>query len=216
MATSETEIANIALTRLGQRPITSLDQNSPTAEACNLHYPLCRDTLLRSYFWRFAITRTALSPSTTAPAFEFSTAFPLPPEFLRLVRTSLDIESAGYIDRYGYGNAYGYTPGSDPYRLESVFIDGVPTRCLVCNEASISIEYVAKITDVAQFDPMFTDVLAQFLAAQVAMLITDNAKLAEQMVMIYKDKIADARSAGAMEGTPRQIVETNGWLVARA
>lgn len=216
MATSETEIANLALSRIGKNnPITSLTENTVAAELCRLHYPICRDYLLRSHLWRFAIRRAALTRITATPAFEFDYAFQLPNDFLRLVRSSLEASKFSGPAIYGYPGINGYANEGQSYRLEGMTISGVATRVIVCNDDTLSIEYVAKVTDVAQFDPMFTDVLAQYLAANICMPLADNASLAESVMAIYKDKLSDARSTGAMEGTPREVVDVSPWIAAR-
>lgn len=212
-ATSETQIANLALTRIGHnKQISSLDEGTVAADLCKLHYPMCRDTLLRAHTWRFAIKRVALSALSASPAFEFAYAYPLPADFMRLIRT--DAEATGFSGAavYGYPGVHGYAESGSVYRVES--FNG--TRCLLSNESAVSIEYVARVSDVAQFDPMFVDVLAQFVASNICMALADNASLAETVMAIYKDKLSDARSTGAMEGTPREVIDTSGWLVARA
>lgn len=78
------------------------------------------------------------------------------------------------------------------------------------------IEYVRDVTDVAQFDDLFVTVLAARIAAEICMALTDNATATKNALDAYRDRSAEARIVDAQEGTPRDIVETSGWLVARA
>lgn len=191
--TSETEIANIALTRLGHFEITALTENTKAGRLCNRHYVLCRDSTLRAHPWNFAIKRVDLAASVTTPPFEYTYQFPLPADFLKIIRT--EDESAIL---------------TDDYRLESTS-DGV---CLLSNSDTVAIEYIARITDVSHFDALFVDVLAQRIAMEVCMPLTDNATLYKNVSDIYQMKLREARSVDAQEGTPRELV-VDTWLNAR-
>lgn len=62
--TTELEIDNMALGRMGAKIITQaqLDANTdPKAIQCNLNYDQTRDALLRSHWWRFAAERADLA-----------------------------------------------------------------------------------------------------------------------------------------------------------
>lgn len=193
MIYSETDIANIALTRCGHNQITALTNNVKGADLCRLHYPICRDAVLRAHPWNFAIRRQALSALSDAPSFEYDYQFPLPtdPWCLKVIRTSW--EADGFTDI--------------PYRIEG--------RYLLTNEDSCSIEYIARVTDVTQFDELFVDTLASRLAADLATPLAQNATLADAMMKVYQMKLVEARSIDAQEGTPREVVTTDAWLAAR-
>jgi len=187
---SETDICNLALTRFGDRTITSLTENSKAARLCALHYPRSRDMVLRAHPWNFAVKRKALSLSTTTPAYEFTSQFALPVDCLRVIRTGWDAASL-----------------SVEYRIEG--------RNLLCSESEAIIEYVARIEDPTQFDHLFIDVLSARLAAEICMAMTDNAGMTKNLWDIYQVKLGDARSTDAMEGTPREIVDASDWIIAR-
>lgn len=191
MATSEVQIGNLALTRLGERQIVSFDDGTKGADLCKLHYPMCRDFLLRMHPWNFATRRATLALDATTPNHEFDYRHALPTDCLKVIRTSF--EADGFTDV--------------EYRIEG--------RYLLVDEETVSIEYVAQVTDVTQFDGMFVDVLAQRLAAEMAMAITDNAALTKNAWDIYTAKLQEARTMDAQEGTPRDVIDANGWLTAR-
>ena len=189
--TSEPQIANVALTRLGHLQIVTFDDGTKPSDLCRLHYPICRDALLRMHAWNFAIRRVALALSATAPNHEYSYAYALPTDCIRVIRTGLEADGFSGID----------------YRIEGKF--------LLTDETPVNIEYVARITDVTQFDDMFVDVLAQRMAAEMAMPLTDNASLTKTAWDIYTTKLQEARTGDSQEGTPRDIIDMNGWLQAR-
>lgn len=189
--TSETSICNMALARLGHDQITSLDDDSTAGRACKLFYAPTRDALLREHQWNFAIKRQALAQESTAPAFEYSYQYPLPADCLRVIRLDEEI----------------YSSGDPDYRVEQGKI--------VTDEGTVKIEYVAQITDAEQFEPLFVDCLAQRLAAELAMRLTDNAQAAQAAWQAYDQKVSMARTFDAREGRPRAI-EADAWTLARA
>lgn len=189
--TSEVDICNIALTRLGEPMITSLLGSSKGAMYCNLHYPRTRDAILRAHPWNFALKRVELSLATDTPAFEFDYAFDLPVDCLKVIRTRWDAEATEGVE----------------YRIEG--------HQLLCNEETAAIEYIAKITNPDLYDPLFVDLLAHRLAAEIAKAMTDDSNLIKGLWEIYQAKLAEARTTDATEGTPRDVVDAGGWVLAR-
>ena len=61
MPVTAVSICNLALARLGDATIESLDDATAQAEYCNLFYAQTRDEVLRSHPWNFAIARKALA-----------------------------------------------------------------------------------------------------------------------------------------------------------
>lgn len=194
--TSEVELCNLALARLGNdRQLTALTDANKAARLCNLMYGPTRDAVLRAHPWNFAIRRVSLAAESgwEDPTEEFDYRFPLPSNFLKIIRTAN--ESAGL---------------DDLYRIESS-ADGL---VLLSTEDTQAIEYIARVTDVALFDSLFVDVLAQRLAAELAPAFADSQSMAQQLWQLYQAKLNEARGVDAQEGTPRnEVVDT--WLNAR-
>ena len=181
--TTETDICNLALTRIGHSQISALSEGTKAADLCNLHYSLARDFMLRDHHWNFAIRRSTLALSATAPNHEFTQQHALPADCLKVIRTDLDDISGGIV------YAYPYSTGA-PYKIEGGFI--------LSDESVVRLEYVSRVTDTAQFDSLFVDCLAQRLAAELAMPLADNASLAKTMWDMYAAKIREARSVNAL------------------
>ena len=202
---SATSICNIALTRLGHSQITDIDTDvSKAGDLCRLHYEGTRDSLLRDHPWNFAVKRVTLALSTTTPVFEFTYQHALPTDYLKIVRTSW--EANGWSNKDEASREFWDQP-SIPYRIEAGF--------LLCDEETAKIEYIAKITDTAKFDALFSDVLAQRLAAELAMPLTDNQSYTKTAWDIYAQKLASARTADAQEGSARAVIDDSAWLMAR-
>lgn len=126
--------------------------------------------------------------------FEYDYAFPLPSDFLRMIRTS--IEAEGFAD--------------GDWRVENGTLGSV----LMCNDDTLKIEYVARIEDVSRFDPLFVEVLAKMLAVKMCMRLTDNAALKGALSQELKDIAPMARYADATDSTPREIT-ADAWLLSR-
>ena len=81
------EICNSALIKLGVEPITSLDplvDDSKAARLCAATYEMIRDDLLASHYWNFAMKRATLVVNATGPLYDYSYAYDLPADSLRI------------------------------------------------------------------------------------------------------------------------------------
>ena len=65
---SEVDICNIALSNLGERPITARNDQNQRARACDNRFNDVRDLVLRSHVWNCALKREQLTSSATAPS----------------------------------------------------------------------------------------------------------------------------------------------------
>lgn len=208
MATSDTEICNLALLRFGNGQISSLTEGTTASDRLNLVYANSRDAVLRAHPWNFAIRRATLALSATTPNHEYTYQHALPesPYCLKVIRT--DWDATGYVGTaiYGFPGIHGVAAPT-PYRIEG--------RFLMCNETVAKIEYIARITDVSQFDELFVDVLAQRLAAEACVAFTGNQSMASGLWDIYTKKLDEARGVDGQEGSPREVVDVSPWLVAR-
>lgn len=85
MASSEVDIANMALGYLGVDPIVSLDED----DLIETNYATIRDACLEDKDWTFATKRAnLLSYSTTAPAFGYSYQYLLPTDTIRVIEVN--------------------------------------------------------------------------------------------------------------------------------
>ena len=177
MAT-EVSICSNALRRLGDDPITSLTDDTERARLCNAFYIPSRDQVLRSHPWNFAITRATLAKLSDTPAYEYSYQYALPndPYCLRV----LEMQYKDYI-----------------FKIEHYASQG---RVLLTNESTAKILYIARVTDTAQFDSMFVDVLTAKLAVDLAYPVTNSVKLQDQMQKLFQQKLSEARSVDGQEG----------------
>jgi len=186
--TSEATICSNALSLLGDDPITSLTDDSTRARLCNRFYAATRDSLLRSYPWNFSITRQQLSQEVATPTFEFTYQYALPedPYCLRALKTDDDYEK---------------------WKIEG--------RKLVTDSSTVYLQYIARITDVNQFDLLFTETLEYRLAERMAWPITQNNTSVQVFNSLFKEKLSEARTMDAQEGFG-ETWDADDLIIARA
>lgn len=187
MSATETSICNSALAKLGAERILSLDDNSERARILKEQYAKHRDELLYSHPWNFAIDRLALVEVTPAPAFKWAHKFQLPNDCLRVVATDIPLPTVEWA---------------------------VEGRFLLCNYASVSIEYIKKVTEVGKFSPAFCELLALKIAADICYSITQSVTLSEQMLKRYEAALRTTRSYSAQESSGERVY-ADSWLLAR-
>ena len=185
MATSEVQICNLALAKLGARFINSLAEESREARYCNAFYPEVRDAVLREHPWNFAEKETALvEDPANPPVVKYATAYHLPTDCLHA--------------RHLENTATEFT---------------VTGRKLHTNQPNAKLAYTARITDPAEFDASFTLALSARLAAELAEPVTKTSTKAQQMWTLYLNAVQAARTADAAEGVADPDTDDT-WLSA--
>ena len=158
MAETETDIKNLALNRIGQTVLTETqfsDDIVKNAKFCNLNYTQTRDFLLRTHWWRFAGARAELE-SADAPDFQWTYAWDLPDDFWRM--------------KYWWDD-------NNSRKGKSIYSYELEGSQMFTNESPAKIKYIKKITDVTEFDPLFTEVFVLTLAMKIVMPITQSLKI---------------------------------------
>ncbi len=190
---SETSICNMALAKLGaNKTLTNVETDSSfEAVQCKLHYEPTRDSLLRSYWWRFASARAELV-ATTDPDFEWSNAFTLPTDFLAM--------KSIYENRFSDENFRSYA------------LEG---KILLTNEDEMFIRYVKKVTDVATFDSLFVEVFVLQLSLKLTSLAGATPKIRESLKDDLKLLMPAVRALDGQETNTVGRVESVTWNDAR-
>jgi hypothetical protein len=190
MATSEVSICNLALQKLGEERIVSLSEDSRNAREVSACYEALRDKELRSYLWGFAKTRVTLAPSAVVPDFTYAAAFPLPADYLRLikpVRLGLDWQ----LERH----------------------QGV-LSILTNDGDTLEVRYIAKVTDTTLYDPCFVEMLACKIAWHCCEALTQSNTKKAAILEEYAIHKAEARRTNAFE-LPTLEEPIDPWLAAR-
>jgi hypothetical protein len=183
-------IINIAAIALGADPISSADDDVKIARLASVRWDAARRAVLRDHPWNCVQRRSALVALTTAPKFGFAKQYPLPDGCLRV----LDVDN-----------------GDAPYRIENLANQGA---VLLTDAASVSVLYIADITDTSLYDAALTEALGAKLAHVLAFAITGSQAAVDSTLKLYKDALAGARSVDAQESGP-ETLEANGWILSR-
>jgi hypothetical protein len=191
---STIEICNLALTKLGAARITSLADDSKQAQALSAIYDSARDAELAAHPWSFAITRAALPASSTAPAFGWARAFPLPADCLHLVQVG---DSFSYYDSDTAGAGFDVEGGA-------VLTDAT---------SPLLIRYTYRVTNSGLFPPLFVQSLACRLAFELAEELTQNLSKREAAWAERKEAIREAKRANVIERPPQTVPDLS-WVRA--
>jgi hypothetical protein len=182
---SEVSICNQALTFLGQKPITSLNDANTTAEWMRNNYPFIRDAVLEERMWTFATARAA-STTMDRDAWDTAYAHPAPLNWISVFRV--------------YRNSGISTLTSIDWRLE----DGI----ILCSESNILLWGLKRVTDTGKFSPLFVQALASRIAADACIPLTENRELQRDMWMLYGDKLREAAARDGQQGSNDMITQS--------
>lgn len=195
MAT-DVDIANRALSMLGEARITTLTDATKQARAMNARYALLRDAELAAYPWRFSIRRVKLYASGTAPDWGYSTVYALPKDHLRTVKAGGDGTTEQAV-----GVMYESSGYSGGQRAVYEIIEGELHTNL---SSPVDYEYIAQITDTTKFDPLFIEALGARLAADAAEELTQSDSKKRHAIGMYEQALNTARRTDALRRPPRE------------
>lgn len=163
---SSTDIANLALQKIGESRINSLtDEADKNARVCNLNWDQARQRSLMLCRWRFAKKQTSISKLAAAPTYKWQGAYQLPSDYLRLT----EIE------------------GDDVWQPKEYFdIQGKKLLCFPTDDYdtpadALNIEYIFDEQDTAQYDSMFIEVLSLQLAGMIARSLTGSDQIGQAL-----------------------------------
>ena len=189
---SAVDIANSALNLLGASTISAFTDDSKNARLINQRYEPVRNRVFRSHAWNCLHKRVQLAQNSTAPVVEYSHAYALPADCLRVLKvhngTTDSIKSA--ID----------------YKLEG--------RNIVTDEGTVFIIYIALDTDPNNYDTYLQESIAHQLAADLAYAVTNNATLADKYMTRADERLREARFIDATENSLGTI-ESSEFVDAR-
>lgn len=179
MASSTTQIANLALGRIGQTRLENISDTSLTeARWASEYYPTARDYVTELYPWRHARVIASLTETTNDRSDDFDYAYERPSDCLSFRHI---LSEQGPFD------------AGDPIRFETL------GDVIYTDEGSARGYYIAKQTDVTKFPPTFTDALAWYLAHLLIMPLNKDARLLQITADGFAQAVNIAISRGAIE-----------------
>ena len=173
---TDVSLCSKALLKIGAQTITSFEDGTAESEVSANLYPLVRDSLLSSYPWSFAVSQKRLARLDMTPVADYSYAYQLPTDYLRII-------SAGTGSR-GKGAEY------------RVYENKIYT-----NNDELIITYISRV-DESVFPTFFQDALVASLAYEFCLPLTESTSRAEHLQKRAEETIKQARLTDSQQGTP--------------
>jgi len=171
---SKVDIANMALSYLGESSIISFTDETTPAETINLQYELSKKYLLMHHNWWFATKRQTLTevtpltlPLTLDP--KWPHVFIYPSACLKMLRVDND---------------------DQPWQR---FKDEIRT-----DAATFSCEYIEDVGE-QYFSPAFEEAFVYYLASKIALSVTGDRQLKNEAREMYGQAIQFAISSNDLE-----------------
>jgi len=163
MALDQTDICNLALTRIGWKTlISSIDDDGTEAAMCKLYYAHCLQMALTKADWNFARKRAALVEEAGDPPAEWAYQYLWPADCLTPLRLVDKMQEARQ------GSIIKFTIEEGATNKKLIYSDIDP--------ANAELIYTFNVTDETKLDPMFANYLAWFIAFEIAMPLANNTK----------------------------------------
>lgn len=194
MPASAVQIANLALTKLGEHRILSLTDDSKQARCINALFDLWRDAELARHRWKFALTRQQLAADAASPDWGYDFAYTLPSELLSLVQVGEFYVPSG-------------SKAKGPWQREGA-------KLLTDISAPLKIRFVQRVTNTGLFHPLFVVAFACRLAHEACEEITQSSAKKQALAAEYRDTVIEAVRADAMEATPDEL-PWGSWIDSR-
>lgn len=193
--TSKTDVVNLALTKLGQDRVISIDDDEEPARVMRGIWDLSRDSLLSSHPWKFAIVRAELPALADAPLNTWSKQYQLPSACLRLVQVSTE-----WIF----------------YSQDTPFFELEGGNILTDEEAPLPVRYVSSTaaTNVGVWPALFARAMSMQLASDACEKLAGGAARGERALADLEIALRVARRQNAIERPPQRPNESS-WLRAR-
>ncbi len=200
--TSEVAVCNLALARIGQAAISSIEPPDSTAEdKVAQQYPATRRAILRGYTFNFSKKLAQLTASgSETPVFGFSNAFALPNDFIRLLTLGdYTINANTPPSLYEVVEGFIYTDQLDD-----------------ADDETINVKYIKDVTTISKWDPLALKLLWLQLAWDLAPTFGVNLRKLAQLGL--GEELADIKlQAAAISGQehPPQRVQHSKILARR-
>lgn len=168
---SDISICTNALLMIGDKPIASFSESTPSAIRCSNLYPSVKAKVLRSHPWNCAIKRVVLSPLAETPEFDWGYKFTKPSDWLKTLQVGLK-------------------DCPDEYEPEG--------NSILANVAALRLRYIAD-QDERLFDSMLVSAMEMSMAVVLAYATTASTSLRAELVAELKDLMKEARAVDGQD-----------------
>lgn len=194
---SVVDICNLALSRLGQKSISSIDE-AGIAEKCKLEFNPTKESIIRDYQWSFSTKIESLAPIDGEKFFGWDYVYAYPKNCLRVWRI---------FNEATYGL-------SEPIPFRVIASNVSSKKLILCNLQTAYVEYAANTNDTTIFDASFVDAFSWKLGANLAKSLTGNASLSTDLMNTYL-RVIDKASINNASETFQMQQQTSSLLKAR-
>ena len=186
MSISKVSLCNMALSRVGEQEIESLDGFGKNEQVCNLIYHEVLEQVLAMHNWNCAKFRKELAENVTIPVFGWGHAFKLPvdPKCLKVL----------YLEEKVDFNVEGMN--------------------LVTNSETATIAFTGWVEHPNELDSMLRKVFYLSMAVEMAYRQVENNTVLNGLYDQLSDAWKDARIRDAQEGTFQRVDKSN-WIQSR-
>lgn len=192
---SPVAICNLSLSQLNQDFVTNIETppvGDDVAALCKKWFPEQRRATLRSHVWNFAIKRVQIAADATPPLFGFSTAYDLPPDYIRFLTRHDDI---------GTPLSGSFVEGVD-YQIE----DGqFLTQGSTTTGGVLNMRYIFDQEDILKWDALATDLLVVNLALKLAPKFKSSPRAIANLKDTIRELKAEAKAIDGQERPPRRV-----------
>lgn len=180
VTTDKVLLCNMALLKLGKATISSLTEATTEAQQCNLIFDEIRMSVLAEGPWAFAIKRAEPGQLSSTPEYEFDYEHQLPTDFIRLLSINEN------------------TPGTYDHRIEG--------NKVLSNITAMEIRYIADITNVNLWDPLFKTAFVLRMAAELSYYFRGDKNLTALLFEQYRDAVDRGLAIDGKQGSNEVIV----------
>ena len=186
ISTTKLEVANMALSLLGQEPLVTFDANTRNGRTIRLFFEAARVGALEDGGWSFSTKRQVLSPLASSPAFGWVYEFSLPSDFLK--------------EQFVYD-----TNAEDvDYRVES--------GKLLTDVNVIKLIYTWDQQDYSEYSAKFIELFAYKLAAKCAYQVTRSRSEEQALLTAYSALLVETMSNDSIGDGEDRVKQDSVWL----
>ena len=202
--TTQIDICNKAIVRLGGNLLTSNDgtlagvaADSLELKLCRLNYEVIRDVVTADRIWSFALARVILdTPEVTKPVFGYGNQFAIPTDSLNIWRVHYPSDTS-----VEYADFQSDTSGD--WRVEG--------NMILANSDKIHVEYIRRLdqqSDIALMSAGFIDTFSLRLAVELCNPIAQSATLFASLSQEYEFRKANSYAVNGSQAKHESFKST--------
>ena len=178
-------VINYSLRILAANRITSIEDESNTAQIMKDLYDITRDAMLEEAEWSFATKRFKPALKTEAPEWGWSAAFAIPSDIIRVLE----------VDRNDYKDNMERSPV--PHEVEG--------RDILCDRDTIYCKGIRRMEAEGDYSPLFNQAFALQLALLACLTIKASNTSLQLIGQMYDATMKKAKSRDGMQSSTRRM-----------